>query len=432
MAVLVAVLYAFSDMASSSEITALSAGGIQPQVLLRPVMIAGIFLTGFMLYFNDRVLPEANHRLSTLFSDIANTNPTLQLKPQLVNPLRTIDGSGIYYLQADEIDPLTNELTNVRVMDLSRPTTHRTTFAKRGIMAFSADRTDLFLTLYDGEIHEYSRERNREGEFQVTEFEVQISPLRDIGDVFEETTTEFRGDREMSFAMLADEAASRRERRLRLSEELERRSTYVVERALGLIPPDSVERAERGLLDDTSTDDTEGELNDNLEGPGLRSEFGGGASSDGLTDMAAITYRQYLSQIESLRLEENKFRVETHKKIAIAVACFIFVLIGGPLAVRFPRGGVGMVTGTSIGIFAIYYVGLIGGEELANRGFASPMLTMWITNIIFLCIGIVLMVRMGREAVNHRGSGWDDFVHFFATFSRPNKRAKAELQDQNQ
>src|SRR5690606_25971864 len=53
----------------------------------------------------------------------------------------------------------------------------------------------------------------------------------------------------------------------------------------------------------------------------------------------------------------NTYAVEYHKKFAIPFACIVFVLIGAPLAVRFPRGGVGMVIAFSLVIFAIYWSG---------------------------------------------------------------------------
>ena len=35
-------------------------------------------------------------------------------------------------------------------------------------------------------------------------------------------------------------------------------------------------------------------------------------------------------------------------------------------------------------MFAIYYIGLIGGESLANKNIISPFWAMWADNIIFL------------------------------------------------
>src|SRR4029079_13441831 len=79
----------------------------------------------------------------------------------------------------------------------------------------------------------------------------------------------------------------------------------------------------------------------------------------------------------------NRYDVEIQKKFSLAAACFIFVLVGAPIALRFPRGGVGLVMGVSFFIFAVYYIGLIGGESLANKNIVSPFLAMWIDNIVF-------------------------------------------------
>jgi lipopolysaccharide export system permease protein len=97
-------------------------------------------------------------------------------------------------------------------------------------------------------------------------------------------------------------------------------------------------------------------------------------------------------------------QVEIEKKFAIAAACVIFVLLGAPIALRFPRGGVGMTIGVSLGVFGLYYVGLIVGEALARRDRLSPFWAMWAANIILLVIGLWLMAMLGREGATSRGS----------------------------
>jgi lipopolysaccharide export system permease protein len=111
-------------------------------------------------------------------------------------------------------------------------------------------------------------------------------------------------------------------------------------------------------------------------------------------------------------LEQNAYRyqVEIHKKLAIAFACIVFTLLGPPLAVRFPRGGVGMVVLASSLIFSIYWTGLIGGEILADRKIASPAVTMWTANVVFFIVGIVLVSRMGRAGSTVRGGKLDDLM----------------------
>jgi lipopolysaccharide export system permease protein len=106
----------------------------------------------------------------------------------------------------------------------------------------------------------------------------------------------------------------------------------------------------------------------------------------------------------------NRYEIEIHKKFSLAAACLIFVMVAAPLAVRFPRGGVGLVIGVSLVVFAVYYVGLIGGESLANKGIVPPFWAMWGTNVIMTAIGIVLLFRMGRDQSSGRGGDFGDRI----------------------
>ena len=121
--------------------------------------------------------------------------------------------------------------------------------------------------------------------------------------------------------------------------------------------------------------------------------------------------RTSATRAEILGLTRNRYLVEIHKKYSIAFACIVFVLIGAPIAVRFPRGGVGMVIGVSVAIIAVYWMGLIGGEDLADKGKASPFWSMWAANILFLVAGIWLARGMGRNLGGIRGDAWSDLVY---------------------
>jgi lipopolysaccharide export system permease protein len=125
---------------------------------------------------------------------------------------------------------------------------------------------------------------------------------------------------------------------------------------------------------------------------------------------ATLALNTLSSTIEATRAEVdngvrsvNLYDNQIHKLFAIAVACVIFVFLGAPIALRFPRGGVGMVLGVSLGAFAIYYIGLIAGEPLAQRGTLSPFLAMWASNIVFGIVGVFLLTRLGRESSTSRG-----------------------------
>jgi lipopolysaccharide export system permease protein len=126
--------------------------------------------------------------------------------------------------------------------------------------------------------------------------------------------------------------------------------------------------------------------------------------------MSSPEINSQLANIETLRarLEEssrqmNAYGVEIHKKFALAVACFVFVLLGAPIALRFPRGGVGLTIGVSLFVFALYYVCLIVGESLGKRGLMPAVLSMWMANVIFALIALLLLAKMGKEGSTARG-----------------------------
>ena len=51
----------------------------------------------------------------------------------------------------------------------------------------------------------------------------------------------------------------------------------------------------------------------------------------------------------------------------------------------------------SLLFFIIYWVFLIGGEELADRGFLNPGISMWLPNIVLGLIGLYLCYSIANE-----------------------------------
>jgi lipopolysaccharide export system permease protein len=397
MATLVSVLYTFSQLTAGNEITAMSAGGIRPVRLLLPLLGIGAILALGMLYFNDEVLPESNHRLKNLIVDIGKKSPTLELREQVINPIRMESRRGSIYLLAREIDRVNDELTDVVIYDVSDPSAQRTTYADRGSMVFNEARTDLYLTLYDGVVLETRGDQI--GDFNQSYFQEQVIPLRGVGTELERKQgAGYRSDREMSILMLMDEINARRGELERVQETTRDRGRDAVRDALGLFNP----AEDRGGLTGATV------TGPRLPARQVTTRQVPRPTRDDYTRSVAQGARQNVSQVNAIDRLIRQYKVEWHKKFAIAYAALVFILIGAPIAVRFPRGGVGMVIAVSAGIFAIYWAGLIGGENLADEGVVSPFIAMWTPDLVFTALGIHLVRGMGKEGVSQRGGGWDD------------------------
>ena len=115
------------------------------------------------------------------------------------------------------------------------------------------------------------------------------------------------------------------------------------------------------------------------------------------------------TQLAESRESLDSLSVEIQKKFALSFACVVFVLFGPPIALRFPRGGVGVTIGVSIIVFGLYYICLMGGEALADKGRLPAIVAMWIANVIFAIVGVVLLWRVESTTDTSRGGGIRDW-----------------------
>ena len=466
MSVLVAVLYAFSRLAGENEVTALNASGVSPWRLVSPAIVGGVFCSLGLLAFNDQVLPRANHRLKTLQEDISQTKPTFLLKEQVINSI----AEGKYYLKAGKIDRGSdrNLLREVVIYDLADPMRRRTIYADNGAISFARNRRDLLLDLYKGQMQEVSTDKP--GQLNRLFFQHDLIRIKDVANDFNPTEAgnSSKGDREMSVCEMQRRlwqaegtyTAARKEyedilaRKLSTREQMsslggaQRRvpeprgigwaycrvvDLVIVKEAQAATPQGSARRDSAWRQGGRAADRFVPAR------PPVRTPAATPAARQAAEAAAAAAAQQAASaaaainagietspiqdeQLQKARLAEaklrldiatrgrNRYDIEIHKKFSLAAACLIFVLLGAPIAVRFPRGGVGLVIGVSLLVFALYYVGLIGGESLANEGLVAPFWAMWGTNVILTIVGLVLLLRMGRNGTSNRGGHWGDRI----------------------
>jgi len=438
MAVLVATLYAFSRLAAENEITALKASGVSLVSVLKPVLWAALGVTIVMIGFNDQVLPRSNHRLAVLQRDIAQKKPTFGLREQVINEV----SPGKFYLRAGHIDEATNLMREVTIYDMADPTRRRTIYADSGNMSLSKGLTDLELTLYDGNMEDVPTVNP--DELQRLYFVTDLIRVRGVGNQFQKTTSDsYKSDREMTVCEMQEaqdrarkdhEAAKKsfagamvelRATGTRLPKEMQNVNTdapwdvglgRLYCKALALIAPKTAGAQgvtiRRPPLPASTTASAKPAT------PSTASSTATTASSTGSTSEPNRTVPKRgqmidatkLSQLEAvrIRLEDsaqlmNSYGVEIHKKFALAVACFVFVLLGAPIALRFPRGGVGLTIGVSLFVFALYYVCLIAGESVAKRGMMPAVVSMWMANVIFAIVALWMMTKLGKETSTARG-----------------------------
>lgn len=363
MAALVAALMAFGSLASSGELTAMKASGMSFLRMLFPVIAAATLLAYGDLWFNNRVLPDANHRAKDLMSDIQRKKPTFLVRQGEFTDADALPG---YSILAKKTFENSNNLEGLVIYDHTQPSGTKVITAKTATFSFTREFDNLILNLRDGEFHEASTAQQstdyRNGAF--TTYQVRIPTS---GYDFMQQTTSERGDRELSADDLMkvvrsrDSIATKQTNTLRLS--LKRFADALTSRSAPAPMP-----AETPIRD--------------VAGPFRQNIF----------EIMSLS-----TQANSSRLDAGSYLVEAHKKYALPVACLVFALLGAPLGALARKGGIGMGVGLSIGFFILYWACLIGGEKLADRGILSPWLGMWIANIVLGVLGIFLSIRVLKE-----------------------------------
>jgi len=364
MSVLVATLMAFGELSQSNEITAMKAGGMSNLLLLRPVIIAAAVIALGLVYFNNRVLPEANHEAKVLTLDIHKKRPTLNITSGYFS--QDIPGYSILVRKTFENN---NNLEGITLYDYTQPNIMNVITAERGSISFSSNYQELFLFLEDGEIHQLDQtEMARYRKIRFKNHRISM-PVEGFEFARSESDAFTRSDRELSAgAMLGIVDSLRDLRHTRLEKLRSIVRTDFMDRLH--LTADSVSAVPAPRTPRVPIDRTRA---------------------------LSSTVQNELAQITFLGKQIDQYLVEVHKKYSIPVACLVFALVGLPLGVMVRKGGFGMAATLSLGFFVLYWACLIGGEKLADRGILSPLWGMWSANIIISAFGVFLLARTTRQ-----------------------------------
>jgi len=368
MSVLVSTLMAFGRMSADHEITAIKAGGMNFYSLVLPVALVSLVLAVGMERFNNVVLPESNHQYRMLYSDISTKRPTLSLEENVFNKIQQ------YTLFAEKIDSKTNHLTGIIINDRSDSHISRTIIAKSGDLYISVAQERLVFQLYDGEVHEVALDDL--DNYRRASFKKQTLTIDIPNTVLRRREYSHRGNREKSAAMMRQDL---------LKEQDAIRQTRERIRDIG-------ERDIASLLPASFWPQGSSEEMTSREGLFIYQN-----RPVGRVEQMRGQVRSLLSGIENHEKEISSLKVEINKKYSIPLACFVFVLIGAPLGIMARHGGLAAGGGLSLIFFIIYWVFLIGGEQLADRRLLQPWLAMWSPNVLVGGIGLYLMIHSVRE-----------------------------------
>jgi lipopolysaccharide export system permease protein len=195
MSVLLAVLMGFGALSDAQAYAVMKGSGISFPQLVWPALIAGLAVTGGMMYFNNVVLPEANFRAAALWQDIRSKQPGFELRPGVF-----YDGVEGYSILVEERPPESDRLRDITIYDHTGGNRESTTIrAQRGRLHSENGGRTIVLTLFDGEIHRSQTAPVQDDRYEHLNFRRHVMRLNISDFMFERSSPRegARSDRTM-------------------------------------------------------------------------------------------------------------------------------------------------------------------------------------------------------------------------------------------
>jgi lipopolysaccharide export system permease protein len=346
-ATLVGTLMAMGRLSGDNEIVAFRAAGFPLTTLFSPVFVLAVLLSLASFMVNDVLLPLGTLNFGRLYRELLYANPALELEPYSVKRYQEDT------LVTGSVGP--GRVGQFVIIDNDAQGNRRTIIAESAELLREGDPNTIGLVLSgvtaisatDSTNYNYSIARSMHYNILLQDITVAIrSP----------------GPREMSARDVQREILQKE------SALNTRRSEWRSELALRTLETQLV-------------------WLDVLKGRTDRASAGRIS-----TETARLAGQRPFDR--SLQV----YRLEYHKKYSIPFAAVSFVVLAFPLGLYSKRSGRGVGFGIGLLVATTYWAMLIGGQTFGTqRPNVPPALAMWLPNILFVLVGLLVFFRRSHR-----------------------------------
>ncbi len=397
LAVLLASLMTFGNLAENLELLALKSSGISLVRIMNPVIIltAGIALGAF--FFSNNILPYSNLKMRSLLYDIQQQRPELTIKPGVFD--NNLEG---YSIRIGDKDSKTSLLKDILIFDhTDKQGNISVTMADSGYMRISADEKHLLLTLYNGKSYIELQKQKKDNR------SVKSYPLR--RDRFDEQEmvielTGFGLNRSDERLFRNSYSMMNLDQLYHFDDSLTNDLNETLDKFLNTLDKSLTAKPKNIMIDPLSADSSEfviqkvhvdsayAQLNKLERRRAITQALNFARSNKSVTTSNVGTAEWKLSRL-------RRYQNEIHRKFAFSALCLIFFFIGAPLGAIIRKGGLGMPVIVSVLFFLIYYVISMTGEKFSREGLVPPFVGMWISTIVLVPVSIWLTQKAATDSV---------------------------------
>ncbi len=388
LAVLLASIMSFGNMAESYELAAMKSSGLSLFKIMKPVFVVILILAGLTFLFNNFILPVVHLKSTALLYDIRQKKPTVNIKEGIF-----YNGIENYSLRVGKKSENKDTLKDIYIYDHSA---HRGNnvqmYAKTGKITTTADTSELVLILRDGNRYEELEESNNLNQTKKTLSQLNYKQLQvniPLEDFKLKRTNEdlFKGNGEMLNIWQLDSVADTTKLALL------RRFENLKIQSINLFYSRTASFLRTNGLKNEYIDVNQ--FYDSLAPEKFELAIQNALS---LTRSAASNIEAMQTNISSEQNNLIGLLMEWHKKIVVSFACIILFFVGAPLGSIIKKGGLGLPVIVSVFFFLAYYILTEMYMQLAIDGDMPPWQAMWMPLVIFLPISIFLTIKAANDS----------------------------------
>jgi lipopolysaccharide export system permease protein len=405
LAMLLASIMTFGNLAEHYELVACKSAGMSVQRIMLPMIYLTILICVGAFYFSDNVLPAANLRMSALLYDVRNQKPALYIKEGVF--YNGIEG---YVIKVGRKDKDNQTIHNVMIYDHTENRGNtKVILADKGTMQMSDDDRYLILTLFNGKSYDEQRKQKGADTKPLMRQEFQKEIIRFDLSAFKLTRTNenlFKDNYQMLNLGQLSEASDSIVKKIndtRLFYQKYNKKYYEAQKT----EADTIVKFKNeNLIENFPPERQKAILAAALNSARTSKNIAADAAND-----IIVRQKSYY-----------KHRIEWNRKFTLSFAIFILFLIGAPLGSIIRKGGLGMPLVISVVFFLTYHVISITGEKMAREGVVDVYKGMWLSSAILLPLGIFLMYKATTDSALFDK---DAYTKFFNKFI-PKKLSKSE------
>ncbi|MBR4952373.1 MAG: LptF/LptG family permease [Alistipes sp.] len=389
LSMLLSAIMAMGNLGEHFELLAMKSAGMSLPRILRPliILVGCIAVSGF--FISNNLVPAANKRMYEILYDIREQRQDMDFQDGMF-----FNGLPNMSIRVGHQDDKTKLVTDVVIFD-TRATNGdmTTTIADSGYISLSDDKSFLYVTLYNGDTYEHSRnirwyENNtlRHHSFDVQQGTFPVSNVSGDASMSkkftESKTRNMSGLQELSDSlqtMIADAQAASyaplfKER--------------IFPRDSSILGGDSI-RFDKSAFRPVNFYDSLSNLSIRQ-----RAKIYSNATSSARMSRGAYSFDEQTSKIAITQYYRSEN--EWHRMLTMPISIIIFFLIGAPLGAIIRKGGLGTPIVISVIFFVFYYVISVSGEKMSSEGAWAALYGMWLPIAVLTPIAIYLT----RQATN--------------------------------